>query len=179
MIEQTIFANLVFNEDYARKVIPFLKKDYFQDRIHQTLFVIISKFVDQYSNFPTKQALQLEANNYVGLSDGETEKLQGFIDLLTEAPTNNEWLVDETEKFCQDKAIYNAIYQSIGILDNKDKEQDKRAIPQILADALGVSFDNHVGHDLLDDYEERYDFYHRKEGQLLLHLQYIQHLSYT
>jgi len=161
MIEQTIFANLVFNEDYARKVIPFLKKDYFQDRIHQTLFVIISKFVDQYSNFPTKQALQLEANNYVGLSDGETEKLQGFIDLLTEAPTNNEWLVDETEKFCQDKAIYNAIYQSIGILDNKDKEQDKRAIPQILADALGVSFDNHVGHDLLDDYEERYDFYHR------------------
>ncbi len=177
MIEQTIFANLVFNEDYARKVIPFLKKDYFQDRIHQTLFVIISKFVDQYSNFPTKQALQLEANNYVGLSDGETEKLQGFIDLLTEAPTNNEWLVDETEKFCQDKAIYNAIYQSIGILDNKDKEQDKRAIPQILADALGVSFDNHVGHDLLDDYEERYDFYHRKEGRIPFDLDYFNRIT--
>ena len=177
MIEQTIFANLVFNEDYARKVIPFLKKDYFQDRIHQTLFVIISKFVDQYSNFPTKQALQLEANNYVGLSDGETEKLQGFIDLLTEAPTNNEWLVDETEKFCQDKAIYNAIYQSISILDNKDKEQDKRAIPQILADALGVSFDNHVGHDLLDDYEERYDFYHRKEGRIPFDLDYFNRIT--
>ena len=177
MIEQTIFANLVFNEDYARKVIPFLKKDYFQDRIHQTLFNIINKFVNQYSNFPTKQALSLETSNHIGLSDGEVEKLQGFIDSLEEAPTNNEWLIDETEKFCQDKAIYNAIYQSIGILDNKDKEQDKRAIPQILADALGVSFDNHVGHDLLDDYEERYDFYHRKEGRIPFDLDYFNRIT--
>lgn len=177
MIEQTIFANLIFNEDYARKVIPFLKKDYFQDRIHQTLFQIVSKFVDQYSNFPTKQALQLEVNNYVGLSDGESEKLQDFLITLEEAPTNNDWLVDETERFCQDKAIYNAIYQSIGILDNKDKEQDKRAIPQILADALGVSFDNHVGHDLLDDYDERYDFYHRKEGRIAFDLDYFNRIT--
>ncbi len=179
MIEQTIFANLVFNEDYARKVIPFLKSEYFQDRIHQTLFNIINKFVNQYSNFPTKQALSLETSNHIGLSDGEIEKLQGFIDSLEEAPTNNEWLIDETEKFCQDKAIYNAIYQSIGILDNKDKEQDKRAIPQILADALGVSFDNHVGHDLLDDYEERYDFYHRKEGRIPFDLDYFNRITKT
>ncbi len=177
MIEQTIFANLVFNEDYARKVIPFLKSEYFQDRIHQTLFNIINKFVNQYSNFPTKQALSLETSNHIGLSDGEIEKLQGFIDSSEEAPTNNEWLIDETEKFCQDKAIYNAIYQSIGILDNKDKEQDKRAIPQILADALGVSFDNHVGHDLLDDYEERYDFYHRKEGRIPFDLDYFNRIT--
>ena len=177
MIEQAIFANLIFNEDYARKVIPFLKKEYFQDRIYQTLFIITSKFVDQYNNFPTKQALHLEVNNYIGLSDGEIEKLQDFIDSLEESPTNNEWLIDETEKFCQDKAIYNAIYQSIGILDNKDNTQDKRGIPQILADALGVSFDNHVGHDLLEDYDERYNFYHRKEGRIPFDLDYFNRIT--
>lgn len=177
MIEQNIFANLVYNEEYARKAFPFIKKEYFQDRIDQTLFVIISKFVETYSSFPTKQALLLEASNFIGLTDTEVERLQAYIQALEDAPTNLEWLLDETEKFCQDKAIYNAIYQSIGILDNKDTANDKRAIPQILADALGVSFDNHVGHDLLEDYDGRYDFYHRKESRIPFDLEYFNQIT--
>ena len=177
MIEQTIFANLIYNEEYARKVIPFLKKEYFQDRLDQTLFTIIDTFVAKYNSFPTKQALLLEANNFVGLNDGETEKLETLIGGLTEEPINKDWLVDETEKFCQDKAIYNAIYQSIGILDNNNSTQDKGAIPQILADALGVTFDSHVGHDLLDDYEERYKFYHKKESRVPFDLDYFNRIT--
>lgn len=177
MIEQTIFANLIYNEEYARKVIPFLKREYFQDRLDQTLFTIIDAFVAKYNTFPTKQALLLEAENFVGLNDGETEKLASQINALEEAPVNNQWLVDETEKFCQDKAIYNAIYQSIGILDNNNSNHDKGAIPQILADALGVTFDSHVGHDLLDDYEERYKFYHKKESRVPFDLDYFNRIT--
>ena len=177
MIERTIFANLLFNEEYARKVIPFLKKEYFQNRIDQTMFGMIHQFVDKYSNFPTKQALLVEAHNVTGLTDEEVSKLSDAVEQLEEAPADIQWLVDETEKFCQDKAVYNAIYKSIGILDGGDKTNDKKAIPQILADALGVSFDSHVGHDLLDDFESRYDFYHKKETRIPFDIDYFNRIT--
>jgi len=174
MIEQTIFANLVHNEEYARKVIPFLKKEYFQSRIDQTLYTIIGDFVEKYNSFPTKTALKVEADSRVGLTEDESHKLEQVIDSLQDAPADLQWLVDETEKFCQDKAIYNAIYQSIGILDGASKEgNDKGAIPQILSDALGVSFDSHIGHDLLEDVESRYAFYHKKESRVPFDLEYF------
>lgn len=177
MIEQTIFANLIFNEDYARKVIPFIKKEYFQSRIDQTLFTLIAKFVDKYNSFPTKTALAVEVDSYVGLTEDESEKLTKQIDSLEDRPADLQWLIDETEKFCQDKAIYNAIYQSIGILDNKNGSDDKGAIPKILSDALGISFDNHIGHDLLEDVDMRYDYYHKKETRVPFDLDYLNRIT--
>jgi replicative DNA helicase len=177
MIEQTIFANLVYNEDYARKVIPFIKKEYFQSRIDQTLFTLIAKFVDKYNSFPTKTALTVEVDSYVGLTEDESEKLTKQIESLEDRPADLQWLIDETEKFCQDKAIYNAIYQSIGILDDKNGKEDKGVIPKILSDALGISFDNHIGHDLLEDVDARYDYYHKKETRVPFDLDYLNRIT--
>lgn len=177
MIEQTIFANLIFNEEYARKVIPFLKKEYFQSRIDQTLFVLIGKFVEKYNSFPTKDALSVEVSNYVGLTEDEQERLEKQLQSLNPSEADLQWLIDQTEKFCQDKAIYNAIYKSIGILDEKNGKEDKGTIPQILSDALGVSFDSHVGHDLLEDTDTRYEFYHRKETRIPFDLDYFNRIT--
>lgn len=178
MIEQTIFANLIHNEEYARKVLPFLRKDYFQSRTDQTLYGLISSFVDKYNNMPTQAALLVEANNIETLTDEEHEKLGKQIELLVETPAEVQWLVDSTEKFCQDKAIYNAIYQSIGILDNKKEGgEDKGSIPKILSDALGVSFDTHIGHDLFEDVESRYEFYHKKETRVPFDLDYFNRIT--
>lgn len=177
MIEQTIFANLIHNEEYARKVLPFLRKEYFQSRIDQTLYGLISHFVDKYNNMPTQAALLVEADNIETLTDEEHEKLSKQIETLTAAPAEIQWLVDSTEKFCQDKAIYNAIYQSIGILDNKNAAEDKGSIPKILSDALGVSFDTHIGHDLFEDVDERYDFYHKKETRVPFDLDYFNRIT--
>ena len=177
MIEQTIFANLIFNEDYARKVIPFIKKEYFQSRIDQTLFTVIAKFVDKYNSFPTKTALAVEVDSHVGLTEDESEKLSKQIESLEDRPADLQWLVDETEKFCQSKAIYNAIYQSIGILDDKNGKEDKGAIPMILSDALGISFDNHIGHDFLEDVDSRYEYYHKKENRVPFDLDYLNRIT--
>lgn len=177
MIEQTIFANLIFNEDYARKVIPFIKKEYFQSRIDQTLFTVIAKFVDKYNSFPTKTALAVEVDSHVGLTEDESEKLAKQIESLEDRPADLQWLVDETEKFCQSKAIYNAIYQSIGILDDKNGKEDKGAIPMILSDALGISFDNHIGHDFLEDVDSRYEYYHKKENRVPFDLDYLNRIT--
>lgn len=177
MIEQTIFSNLVYNEEYARKVIPFLRKEYFQSRTDQTLFDVIAKFVEKYNNFPTKVALQVELGNVNGLTEDEFDRLSKAVDSLEEKPAELQWLLDETEKFCQGKAIYNAIYKSISILDDKDGKEDKGTIPKILSDALGVSFDTNVGHDLLEDVDARYDYYHRKETRVPFDLDYFNRIT--
>lgn len=177
MIEQTIFSNLVHNEEYARKVVPFVKKEYFQNKTDQVLYSIIDEYITKYNSLPTKQALRIEVDNYVGLTEDEAKKLSTFVENIDAAPADLKWLLDETEKFCQDKAIYNAIYKSISILDNRDDSLTKKAIPQILADALGVSFDTHVGHDLLDDFQERYDFYHKKETRIPFDIEYLNRIT--
>ena len=172
MIEQLIFSNLIFNETYARKSLPFLKDDYFQSRTDKTLFNLVSDYVEKYNSLPTKEALAIEISNVKGLSDDEVKLLKQQVTDVSEDKTDIEWLYDQTEKFCQDKAVYNAVMDSINILDGKGG-QDKGAIPDILSKALAVSFDTHIGHDFLEGSDERYEYYHRKESRLPFDLDYF------
>lgn len=167
MIEKLVLANLITNEDYCRKVIPFLKSEYFHDKIEGNIFKLIDHYLKKYNKLPSKLALVCDADKVPNLTDDEYTNLRGEINALDVGAADSEWLIDETEKFCQDKAIYNAIMKSIAIMDDK-KEQamTKGAIPQLLSDALAVSFDSHIGHDLLDDYIARYEFYHTIENKI-------------
>jgi archaellum biogenesis ATPase FlaH len=176
MIEQVIFANLIGNEQYARKALPFIKSEYFQNRLDKVLYSIIEQFVNKYNKLPSKQALLIEIDSVSSINEDECVKLQQQVNAIEDIETDLQWLLDETEKFCQDKAIFNAIYQSISIMDGKSKN-DKGAIPQILSDALAVSFDTHIGHDFLDDSDTRYDFYHKKEKRVPFDLDYLNRIT--
>ena len=166
-IENTIFSNLVYNEEYARKVIPFLSVEYFSSQEDKHLFNIINDYVNKYNSFPSKEALYIDLSNKDSINEESFKKAKESIESLSVDPnTKVEWLLDQTEKFCQEKAIYNAIMQSIQVLDDKTGKTSKGAIPQILSDALGVSFDTHIGHDFLEDSESRYEFYHTKESRI-------------
>jgi replicative DNA helicase len=157
MIEQSILSNLINNEQYFRKSIPFLKQDYFQDRSHKLAFKLIDDYVRKYSSQPTTKALVIDLENEP-LNQDEIDNVRMLINNFDVEPIkDNEWLLDQTEKFCQDKAIYNAIMSSITILDGKT-DKTKNAIPQILSDALAVSFDTNIGHDFLEDAESRYEY---------------------
>ena len=165
-IETTILKNLVHNEDYLRKVIPFLKDEYFQDNADKIVFNLIEEFVKKYNKPPTLEALDIASLNS-SLTEGQFSEVSSLLkELNNKDESNNEWLIEETEKFCKDKAVYNAILASIGILDGKDKEQSKDGIPSLLQEALGVCFDSTVGHDYIENAEERYEFYHRKEEKI-------------
>lgn len=175
MLEKTIFNNLLHNEDYTRKVLPFLKEAYFQTRTDKAFFKLFSDYLNNYNNIPTKTALVIEADKVTGLNDEEVKKLKQDIEeafVEDSSAVDLQWLLDETEQFCQDKAVYNSIMESISILDGKSK-MDKGSIPKILSDALAVSFDTSIGHDFLADSEERYDFYHRKEIRVPFDLDYF------
>ncbi len=168
-LELTILKNLVYNEDYARKVLPFIHADYFQDNTEKVVFKEVFEFINKYKNIPTHEALVI---NFTEKKDVSEDVVQGAINLLTklkdakEEPTTTPWLIDQTEKFCQDKAIYNAIMESVGILDDKSNKKIKGEIPKLLSDALGVSFDNNIGHDYIKDSESRYDSYHKVESRI-------------
>ena len=178
-IETTILKNLLQNEDYTRKVLPFLEEDYFTDNNEKIIYNHINEFVSNYSSLPSKEAIVIE------LSDDKIndEDYKTSINLLNEISKESDeytelgWLLDTTEKFCQDKAIYNAVVESIGILDNPNAKRDKGAIPEILSDALSVSFDPHVGHDYIDDADDRYDFYHRVEERIPFDLEYFNKIT--
>ena len=165
-LEQTILKNLVYNEDFTRKVLPFIQSEYFSDSIERKVFTEIKEFVNRYEQVPTHEALVINFTEKKELTEDEVSK---SIELLNQIKTtSNEkvdqsWLTEQTEKFCQDKAIYNAIMDSVAILDDKSTKSSKGEIPKLLSDALGVSFDTHIGHDFMDDYKERYDFYHKVE----------------
>ena len=177
-IETTILSNLVFNEEYARKVIPFIKEEYFTVQSDKTLYRIIREYVEKYNAFPSKEALAIDLSNKAGISEEVFKQSKELINSLNENDeTQLEWLVDKTEKFCQDKAIYNAIMSSIQILDEKSSHNSKGAIPQILSDALAVSFDTHIGHDFLIDAEDRYEFYHTKEVKIPFDLDYFNKIT--
>jgi hypothetical protein len=177
MIEKAIFANLLSNEQFTRKAIPFIKAEYFQSRSDQVLFNIISSFVERFNNLPTKAALTVEIDDYVGLNDEETNQLVEYVASLDQhGDVDPEWLLEQTEKFCQDRAVYNAIMKSIQIFDGK-ANLDKGAIPQLLADALAVSFDTTIGHDFLGNAEMRYEFYHRKEQRIPFDLTYFNKIT--
>jgi len=165
-IEQKILTNLIYDEQYCRKVIPFIKKEYFADRKEAILAAQIVAFFNEYNKPATKDVLQIEVGNRKDLTDKELAELQDFIGKLEHEPVNDDWMLQHTEKFCKDRAVYNAILNSISIIDGRDKNHTQDAIPSILSDALSVTFDNHVGHDYLDDHDARFDFYHRIEEKV-------------
>lgn len=177
MIESTILNNLIFNEDYTRKVLPFLKENYFSERQTKQLFKLVDEYIKKYNNIPTKAALLIDADNLTGLSDDDVKALKDQIEKSKDEPAEIDWLLDNTEKFCQDKAIQNAIMDSIHILDDKTGKYSRGTIPELLSSALSVSFDNSVGHDFLDDYEKRFDFYHKKERRIPFDLDYFNKIT--
>jgi len=162
-IEQTILKNLLKNEEYARKILPFVKDEYFTVEEDRVLFHEIKDFIVKYNNIPTVDALLIEVDSIAHLKEDQVKQIVNTVKELhkDDIDTNMDWLVDSTEKFCQEKAIYHAIMKSIDIMNNKDSTNTKGAIPQLLTDALGVSFDPNVGHDYHEQYEDRYDYYHR------------------
>ena len=169
-IEQKILSNLIFDENYCRKVIPFIKKEYFADRKEVILADEIVSFFTKYNKPASKEILQIEVSNRKDLNDKELSELGDFIGTLSQEPVNEDWMLEHTEKFCKDRAIYNGVLSAIRIIDGNDKQHTQDAIPSILSDALAVSFDNHIGHDYLDDHNERYDFYHRVEEKIAFDL---------
>lgn len=176
-IEKLIFDNLLHNELYARKTLPFLKVEYFSNRENQILFNIIEKFIVNYNNLPTKECLEIELDKLTNISETEFTKISNMISELNQPSGDTvEWLVDQTEQFCQDRAIINAITKSISIIDGKAKE-DKGAIPELLADALAVSFDSNIGHDFLEDVDTRFEFYHKVEEKLPFDIEYLNKIT--
>ena len=179
-LEQTILKNLIYNEEYLRKVLPFLKSEYFTDRTDKTLYHEIASFTESYNSPPTIEALVLAVKERRNLTDDEVEKCETYLQEIAKTKDEEskvQWLTDKTEQFCQEKAIYNAVLGAISILDGKDKTQDKGAIPKVLSDALAVSFDNSVGHDYLENSEERYEFYHRKEERIPFDLDFFNKIT--
>ena len=180
-LEKKILKHLIYDEEYTRKVLPFIKSEYFGDQSEKVLFEQIQFYVTKYNAMPSREALEIEIDNRANLTDDQHKSTVQLIkEISAEEITNDrDWLIDETETFCQEKAIYNGIMRSIQILDNKNTKEslDKGSIPTILADALSVSFDHHVGHDFLDDAESRYDFYHKVEKRIPFDLDYLNRIT--
>ena len=176
-IENTILSNLMHNEEYCRKVLPFLKKRYFSDRKEAMIFEEINKFFDTYNKPVTQEILQIEAGSRKDMTDTDFNDAMTYISGLNKQDTNEEWLLNETETFCKKKAVYNAILDSIGIIDGKDKDRSEDAIPSLLSDALGVSFDNHVGHSYLADSDARYEYYHKVEEKIRFDLDMLNKIT--
>jgi replicative DNA helicase len=165
------------NEEYARKVLPFLKVAYFSDKVERTIFEEITRFVDKYNRIPTQTSLEIEVQSRKDLNETEYSKVVDVIKTLNPLEVDFEWLVDTTEQFCKDKAVYNAIVEGISIIDGKDTKRDADAIPSILTDALAVGFDNRVGHDYLEDTEERFEYYHTVEEKIPFDLEFFNKIT--
>lgn len=165
-IENSIISNLIHNEDYIRQVLPFLNKRYFSDRKEAIIFEEINNFFNKYNKPITKEILNIELSNRTDISDKDYKDFSDYVNQIEQQDTNSDWLLNETESFCKKKAVYNAILDSIGIIDGKDKQKSEDAIPSLLSDALAVSFDNHIGHNYIDDSDARYEFYHRVEEKV-------------
>jgi len=179
-VEALILKNLIHNEEYSRKVLPFLSKEYFMERTDKLLYEQVDLFINKYNNLPTKEALIIELDD-TPLKEEEFENVTGLLDYLegqNDEKPDLQWLLETTEKFCQDKAIYNAVVSSIKILDEPEKSKsDKGAIPELLTDALSISFDPHVGHDYLLDSDDRFDFYHKVETKIPFDLEYFNKIT--
>ena len=168
-LEHSILKNLIYNETFCRKVLPFVKAEYFSDDTERVIFKEVNNFVNTYKNLPTHEALVInftESDQLTEIQVRNSVALLNDIHQNKDEPTEEQWLIEQTEKFCQDKAIYNAIMESVSIMDDKTSKKSKGEIPQLLSDALGVSFDANVGHDYINDADSRYDFYHRVESRI-------------
>jgi replicative DNA helicase len=176
-IEFLILRNLLHNEEYTRKVIPFIKAEYFEDINQKIVFEEILSFVEQYNKLATKEVLSIEVEKRKDINDTSFKEIVHLIDCLDDIPSELNWVIDTTEKWCRDRAIYIALMDSIHIADGKDEKKNRDSIPSILSEALAVSFDNHVGHDYLLDYEKRYESYHRKEEKIEFDLEYFNKIT--
>ena len=176
-IETTILRNLIYNEEYSRKVIPFIRPEYFENRTEKVIFEEVTQFIVKYGSSITIEALNIETENRTDLTESEIAEVRDINNSLTNAAVENQWLIDTTEKWCRDRAIYLALMESIALADGQDDTKGRDAIPTILSDALAVSFDNHIGHDYLQDYEDRYESYHRKEDKIPFDLEFFDKIT--
>ena len=176
-IELIILRNLIYNEEYARKVIPFIKDEYFEDQNQKIIFQEISSFIQQYNKLATKEILSIEVEKRSDINDTNFKEIVDTITSLEDEVGELDWLIDSTEKWCRDRAIYLALMESIQLADGKDDTKGRDAIPSILSDALAVSFDNHIGHDYLQDYEQRFESYHKKEDRIPFDLEYFNKIT--
>ena len=176
-IENTVLRNLIFNEDYSRKVIPFIQPDYFEQRTEKVIFEEIVKFISKYGSAITIEALNIEVENRTDLNETEIKEIRQINHNFDDSPVDSKWVLDTTEKWCRDRAIYLALMESIHIADGNNDKKNRDAIPSILSNALAVSFDNNIGHDYLQNYEERYEYYHRQEDKIEFDLEYFNKIT--
>ena len=176
-LEVTILSNLVYNDKYARKVLPFLKSEYFTAREYKILFLEIHEYISQYDALPSLNAVAIECQERTDLTEDQFKEVIGVLNVLSDDPTDLDWILDTTEKWCQERAIYLSLMESVKIADGQDSKRDKGAIPQILSEALSVSFDQHIGHDYVSDAQERYDFYHKVEDKIPFDLSFFNKIT--
>jgi replicative DNA helicase len=176
-VEFLILRNLLYNEEYLRKVLPFIKSEYFENVNQKIVFEEIVSFVQEYNKLATKEIICIEVENRKDITDTSFTEVVHLINSLEDVPVELNWIIDTTEKWCRDRAIYLALMDSIHIADGKDKERNRDSIPSILSDALAVSFDTHVGHDYLEDYEQRYESYHKKEEKIEFDLEFFNKIT--
>lgn len=178
MIEKTILSNLILNEDYCRKVFPYIKEDYFDEGSFRKIFSTFGEYMIKYKEPPSMEALKISIDKRKDLNESSyKDVMEAVNDLVVDTNTNQEWLVEETERFCQDRDLVNSIRKAILIIDGQDKEHDKGSIPKLLSDSLGISFDSSIGHDFLEDYESRLEFYNRKEERIPFDIEMLNRIT--
>ena len=176
-VEQLVIKNLLLDEEYVRKAMPFIKSDYFAEFTGKKLFEVVSKYFTEYSAIPTKEALVIEVGQLDGISDDQHNDILKSISNIDTDKSEFEWILDTTENWCKERALYLALMSSIKIAEGNDEQRATGSIPTILSEALAVTFDNHIGHDYLEDYEERYEFYHQKEEKLPFDLEFFNKIT--
>ena len=176
-VENLVIKNLLLDEEYVRKAMPFIKAEYFSELLERNLYNVINKYFTEYSALPTKEALEIEVGQLGNISDEQHQKTIQYIRDIDSEKSEYDWILDTTEKWCKERAIYLALMESIKIAEGNDEKRATGAIPSILSDALAVSFDNHIGHDYLEDYEERYEFYHRTEDKIPFDLEFFNKIT--
>ena len=176
-IEEITLSNLIINEPYTRKVLPFIKDDYFDAPSHKILFSTLSDYVNKFETTPEPNALKIEVEKRRDISDEIYKEVEQFLNNLDRDAYNEDWLIETTEKWCKEKAVYIALMESVKIADGQDKTRTKDAIPSIMSEAIGVCFDDHVGHDYILDSDDRYDFYHKKEEKIPFDIEYLNKIT--
>ena len=176
-VEQLVIKNLLLDEEYVRKALPFIKSEYFAETTGKKLFEILSKYFTDYNAIPTKEALVIEVGQVGGISDDQHNQIVKSIGEIDTEKSDFDWILDTTEKWCKERALYLALMSSIKIAEGNDEKRATGAIPTILSEALAVTFDNHIGHDYLDDYEKRYEFYHQTEEKIPFDLEFFNKIT--
>ena len=176
-IESLILSNLIGNETFCRKVVPFIKFEYFEDYTEQVIFKEVNKYIQEYNQLPSASIISIELEKNKDLTDDLYKQACSYLDNLSNEEYNLDWLLNTTEKWCKDRAVYLSLFEAVKIAEGKDKDRSRDAIPSILSEALSVCFDEHVGHDYIDDFESRYDFYHRKEEKIPFDLDFFNKIT--